>query len=583
VPKPAALLADGTADEQLAGEFKEGEEDEFASSASRWAPRTDDASASSSPPPAAGAGTEPATPTVGGRKVNERTALKLASGDHPVYSPSDAGADSPLSSGGSGGGAEMEGVAMDVISLDVSPDAELLSHALKPREVDAEGNEVIDEKDLKPLRYLQAEQMPDVDAGSDFEKHWRLECEYEMLPTVNDPFLDSELFVGKDEIHSTFLDKLFSRGKQSVGRLRGHFYGYRIGALPKPGVARDPALSIPRVNPLFDADKYFNGMEYCVRVYILRGLQLRSKKGKASSCDPFVSLSIAGGEVQKSEVLDGTLNPQWYACFDFMRVGLPSLDSSLTVSVYNDNTILSADLIGSTEIQLENRLCSKPWQTGQKPIERRALKKGKSGRLPQGFIEVCVQIIPMHESGTRALDYLLSPPKRLPWQMRVILWNCRKVTMKKIYKKDGDCCCYELCAPPNQSDIKLIAGMSGSKQAPQATDTHPRSIDGDGMFNFRCVFDLELPSPKMLCNLKVQVWNSQNNNNKNNCNNNNKPSARQACTCTCTLRAVDQGCRSGLALGIPSSRSLGADPQLTRACSCFCGIGVFDSCFLLVV
>ena len=98
--------------------------------------------------------------------------------------------------------------------------------------------------------------------------------------------------------------------------------------------------------------------------------------------------------------------------------------------------------------------------------------------------------------------------------MRVILWNCRKVTMKKIYKTEDDgfgCCncCYDLCAPPNQSDIKLIAGMSGSKQAPQATDTHLRSTDGDGMFNYRCVFDLELPSPKMLCNLKVQVWNSQ--------------------------------------------------------------------------
>ena len=122
--------------------------------------------------------------------------------------------------------------------------------------------------------------------------------------------------------------------------------------------------------------------------------------------------------------------------------------------------------------------------------------------------------IPLQICSPRPAARALRPPlKRLSWEMRVILWNCRKVTMKKIYKTEGagGCCscCYDLCAPPNQSDIKLIAGMSGSKQAPQATDTHLRSTDGDGMFNYRCVFDLDLPSPKMLCNLKVQVWNSQ--------------------------------------------------------------------------
>jgi hypothetical protein len=326
-----------------------------------------------------------------------------------------------------------------------------------------------------------------------------------MLPLVNDPFCENELFVGKDEIHSTFLDKLFARSKHSVGRLRAHFYGYRIGKLPKAGEHHEEALN--RVNPLFDAEKYFHPMEYCVRVYILRGLQLSVKKGKANGCDPFVTVSMAGGEAQKSEVLDGTVNPQFYQCFDFNRVHLPAVESGLTITLSNDNTILTPEVIGSTDISLENRLFSKIWTAGQKPIERRALKKSKSGRLPQGFIEVVVQILPMHEAGTRALDYLLTPPKRMPWELRVTLWNCRKVTMKKIYKQDGDCCCYDCLAPPNQSDIKLIAGLSGSKQLPQSTDTHPRSIDGEGMFSWRTIFDVDLPSPQMLCNLKVQVWN----------------------------------------------------------------------------
>jgi len=442
----------------------------------------------------------PASPSGANRQPSdERTSLRDAAAAQAVYSPGDVTIDVN----------EVASLAAGAASPN---DEALLAAASKPRNQDADGNEVFEEKDL---RYLQCESLPDKDAGNPFETHWRLECEYEMLPLVNDPFLDVELWVGKDEIHSTFLEKLFSRGKHSVGRLRGHFFGYQIGSRPGAGSALvSQGAAVSRVNPLFDAEKYFNPLEYCVRVYILRGLQLSCGKGKASGCDPFVSVSMAGGEAQKSAVLDGTLNPQFYQCFDFQRVPFPALESSLTISVFNDNTLFSADLVGETEIHLENRLFSKPWNAAQKPIERRALKRSKTGRLPQGFIETVVEIIPMHLIGTRVLDYLLNPPKRMPWELRVILWNAKNVTLKKIYKdgSEGCCggccdCCVDICSPPNQSDIKLIAGMSGSKQPPQATDTHPRSIDGTGNFNWRCVFDVELPSPKMLSNLKLQVWN----------------------------------------------------------------------------
>jgi len=377
-----------------------------------------------------------------------------------------------------------------------------LAAAMKPRNVDEQGNEIVEEKDMQ---YLQLEKEPDIDAGNPFEMHWRLGCEYELLPTVHDPFLESAIYVGKDEIHSTFLDRLFARSKRSVGSLRAHFFAYRVSKRPPAG--QHVSIEEQRVDPIFDADSYFHPMEYCVRVYVLRGMQLRTRKGKASACDPFVTLSVAGQPIQQTEILDQTINPQFYQAFDFPRARLPGEDSILTLSVYNDNCRFGQELIGTTDISLENRLCSKVWQAGQKPIERRALKKSKTGRLPQGFLEVCVCLIPMHDAGNRPLDYLLNPPRRLPWELRVTLWNARNVTIKKIYKNDDDCCCYDLLAPPNQSDIKLICGMSGNKQLPQATDTHPRSIDGTGNFNWRCIFDMDLPAPKMLCNLKLQVWN----------------------------------------------------------------------------
>lgn len=81
------------------------------------------------------------------------------------------------------------------------------------------------------------------------------------------------------------------------------------------------------------------------------------------------------------------------------------------------------------------------------------------------------------------------------------------MTCKTIYKSDGDCCLYDVCAPPNQSDIRVVGGMSGSKAEPCCTDVHLRSTDGEAHFNWRWQLDVELPAPQQLCNFKVQLWN----------------------------------------------------------------------------
>lgn len=91
--------------------------------------------------------------------------------------------------------------------------------------------------------------------------------------------------------------------------------------------------------------------------------------------------------------------------------------------------------------------------------------------------------------------------------MRCIVWNTRNVTCKTVYKSGDDCCLYDICAPPNQSDIRVMGGMSGSKAEPCATDVHLRSTDGDGTFNWRWCVDLELPAPQQLSTFKLQLWN----------------------------------------------------------------------------
>ncbi len=78
--------------------------------------------------------------------------------------------------------------------------------------------------------------------------------------------------------------------------------------------------------------------------------------------------------------------------------------------------IFGSEEIGQTLISLENRVYSKQWRKNRKPKERRALflsSTGKYyGRLPQGFVEVCIEILPQADSGVRELDYLLHPPQR---------------------------------------------------------------------------------------------------------------------------------------------------------------------------
>lgn len=161
----------------------------------------------------------------------------------------------------------------------------------------------------------------------------------------------------------------------------------------------------------FDSERYNNPTQYCVRVYLLRGLQLVSTGGKAKSCDPYVTCEIqssTGNEKKQTKIQEGTLFPKFYQCFDFDRVSLPAIGSSLKISVQNDASIFGKSLIGTTEISLEPRIFSRQWQIARRPVERRRLLLPERGQIPMGFIEVCVDIIPQHLSGDRPLDYLLN-------------------------------------------------------------------------------------------------------------------------------------------------------------------------------
>jgi len=94
----------------------------------------------------------------------------------------------------------------------------------KPRKIGADGNE---EFDQGLIRKIQCEQITEVDASNPWERHWKLECEYEKTVKYKPAFQEYDMFTGKDEIHQTFLEKLFGSSKHSVGKLRGNFFAYK--------------------------------------------------------------------------------------------------------------------------------------------------------------------------------------------------------------------------------------------------------------------------------------------------------------------------------------------------------------------
>ncbi len=368
------------------------------------------------------------------------------------------------------------------------------------------------------VQTVQCEQIQGKDPGSPWERHWVTGCEYELLPLTRAPFQEYDVWTGKDEVHLSFIEKVQSVlfvenvARRTVGTVRGNFFAYKDvddkNQAPSEADRKNERLKQPARNN-FNSELYKEkGARFGCRVYLLRGLGVFSGSGSGRG-DPYFTLSV-NTDTQRSDPVEADVNPKYYKSFDFPQIEFPGENTILTIQAWDASGIGGHSLIGETSISLENRLYSNQWDlvNGRRPMERRALYNNeRRGRMPQGFVEVCVDIMRMADFGRRPLDYLLNPPKRVPWEMRVILYRTRHVTPKKIYHGEDECCCCEICLPPNQSDVSLVCGLAGAKQEPSSTDVHVRCIDGEALFNWRTIHNIELPAPEPYCNLKVQIWN----------------------------------------------------------------------------
>lgn len=159
--------------------------------------------------------------------------------------------------------------------------------------------------------------------------------------------------------------------------------------------------------------------------------------------------------------------------------------SQLRIQVWDYDLLKNDDLIGETIIDLENRHFSKKWRSlKQKPIETRVLRQPTSS-LPRGKIRLWLELIPL-ESIEKTPKWFIEPKPQQEFEIRAVIWECKNVPARD---QEGT------------SDIYVVGRLG--EQSFQ-TDTHFRSKDGFGSFNWRMVWRVKLPMKDN--SITFQIW-----------------------------------------------------------------------------
>uniref|UniRef100_A0A3B3ZKA4 C2 domain-containing protein n=1 Tax=Periophthalmus magnuspinnatus TaxID=409849 RepID=A0A3B3ZKA4_9GOBI len=388
---------------------------------------------------------------------------------------------------------------------------------------------------------------------------------YDTLKVYNCGLEDVPEFKGLTDFCDTF--KLL-RGKNEdgdddptvVGEFKGSFKVYPLS--DDPGVALPPRQfrELPDSGP----------QECLVRIYIVRAIDLQPKDNNGR-CDPYIKISLRNNTIDdRDHYLPNTTNPV-FGMFE-MTCFLPQ-DKDLRISVYDYDLLTRDEKVGETVIDLENRFLSRynsycgipqtycsginQWRDQLKPsqiLENLARMKGlskprsedngtsmmfsgKEYRLADfGTREIhqhlgppserlCLHVlrtqglVPEHVE-TRTLHSSFQPnlsqdnlksigipgppfditPRKPKFFLRAVIWNTTDVTLDET-SITGE----------NMSDI-YVKWMPGMEEDKQKTDVHYRSLDGDGNFNWRFVFEFEYLPAEQLClvSKKEHFWSLDN-------------------------------------------------------------------------
>ena len=220
--------------------------------------------------------------------------------------------------------------------------------------------------------------------------------------------------------------------------------------------------------------KLINRKSVIIRVYILE-LRDLAEKDTYSPSDPYIKIHINGKEVinERKNHLNDKSSCMWSKYYDF-EAEMPGC-SNLKIEVWDWNEILQDALIGSTEIDLEDRYFNETWRKMvNKPIEVRSLYHPDIFG-PQGQVYMWLEIFENEKQKVPEPWKIMSEPLT-EYEIRLVIWETENM---------------EIMDDEGTSDIYINAFIDQKEM--QKTDIHWRCQTGNASFNWRIVLPLRLP------------------------------------------------------------------------------------------
>jgi len=162
--------------------------------------------------------------------------------------------------------------------------------------------------------------------------------------------------------------------------------------------------------------------------------------------------------------------------------------SMLKIEAWDYDTLFSDDLIGYTEIDIEDRYYDHNWeQLEEKPIEVRPLLHPDI-HGDQGYISLWVEVFEKKDKNA-VKKWEITPPPNIAIEARVIVWETRE-----IINMDDE----------GTSDLYVTTFFDVEEKS--QTDLHFRCQTGKGSFNWRNLLKVEIPRKGKSSMLNVQVY-----------------------------------------------------------------------------